>query len=137
MVLLATPIGKAVWLTFLLGFALHVLKRADASSRSRISGVRSIGHFLGLNWAVILIRLAIGVGLFEMLWNNPKFFGDQLGASWIEKLPFGWGFALTIGYCQDSLVDWLCSKVPALQKEVPKFKADEAAPAADVAAGSG
>jgi hypothetical protein len=138
LVLFAATIGKAVWVTFALGVLLHILKRADTSAKSKLSGIRSIGHFLEWNWIALLIRAALGVALFEMLWTNPKFFGDEFQVPWLERLPFGWGFALMIGFFQDSIVDWVFSKIPFLQKELPKIAdAVDGPVTSGAAAGSG
>jgi hypothetical protein len=114
-------INFGIWAAYMIGQLLHVLKRADMSVKSKISGVASIRQFLSLNWIAIVIRLGAGAALYELVWRNPKVIGALLGVSWLEQLPMGWAVAFLFGLLSDLLVDWLTAKVPALQNEIPKF----------------
>jgi hypothetical protein len=113
-----------IWALYLLGQVLHVLKRAGMAVRSRSNSIHSRIEFIAFYWDALLVRLMLCAGLFAALLTNPrgltKLLG-MLGAGINADISVDTGTALVFGYFADSVLDWLVSKIPMLQKELPAW----------------
>ena len=113
-----------IWALYLVGQILHVLKRAGMAVRSKSNALRSRVAFIAFCWDALLVRLVLCAGLFAALLTNPhgltKLFG-MLGAGINADITVDPGTALILGYFADSVLDWLVSKIPMLQKELPTW----------------
>lgn len=114
----------AIWTLYLLGQLVHIQKRAGMAVRSKSNRIRSRVEFIAFNWDVLLVRVALCAGLFWVLLTNPRgltriflLFGAEIPADISVDL----GTALIFGYFADSVLDWIVSKIPWLQKELPAW----------------
>ena len=111
-----------IWALYLLGQFLHILKRAGMAVRSKSNSIRSRVAFITFSWDVLLVRVVLCAGLFAALLTNPhgvtKLIG-MLGTGIPVDISVDSGTALIFGYFADSVLDWLVSKIPMLQKELP------------------
>ncbi|HWQ03151.1 MAG TPA: hypothetical protein VNL38_01605 [Candidatus Nitrosotenuis sp.] len=110
-----------LWLCFALGQAVHILKRAGMAVRSKKNPLRTRREFLRRHGDAIAVRAALCSALFWLLKQRPELLAQfllALGAPPME-LPLTGATALIFGYCADSLLDWLVSRVPSLQKDWP------------------
>lgn len=111
-----------IWTLYLLGQIVHILKRASMAVRSKSNSIHSRFEFIAFYWDVLLVRVVLCAGLFWVLLTNPrgltKLFA-MLGAGFTADIPVDLGTALIFGYFADSVLDWLFSKIPMLQKELP------------------
>jgi len=115
------PHVAAIWLLFLLGQFVHVLKRAGMALRGK-NGITSRGQYVAHYWDGLLIRLVLSCGLFLILLKNPKGLVTLLGKfgiTGVGDISVDVGTALVLGYCMDSVLDWLVMKIPALGRELP------------------
>jgi hypothetical protein len=113
-----------IWALYLLGQLLHVLKRAGMAVRSKSNSIRSRVEFIVFSWDALLVRVVLCAGLFAALLTNPhgltRLFA-LLGAGITADIFVDPGTALIFGYFADSVLDWLVSKIPMLQKELPAW----------------
>ncbi len=114
----------ALWTLYLLGQFVHMLKRAGMAVRSKSNRIASRVEFIAFNWDALLIRVVLCAGLFWVLLTNPRgltriimLFGANVAADFSIDL----GSSLIFGYFADSILDWMVSKVPLLQKELPAW----------------
>ena len=113
-----------IWLFYLLGQLLHVLKRASMAIRSKSNSLRSRAAYIAFCWDALLVRLVLCAGLFAALLTNPRAVTkllSGLGVSISADIPMDPGTALIFGYFADSVLDWLVSKIPMLQKDLPAW----------------
>jgi hypothetical protein len=111
----------SLWLCFALGQATHILKRAGMAVRSPQNALRTRREYLRLHWDVLAVRALLSAALFWLLEGRPDLLAALpaiFGAPPAE-LPLTGATALILGYFADSVMDWLVSRVPALQKELP------------------
>ncbi len=114
----------AVWLLYLLGQFVHMLKRAGMAVRSKSNRIRSRFEFIAFNWDALLIRVVLCAGLFWVLLTNPRGLTrilSLLGSDLTVDVSVDLGTALIFGYFADSVLDWMVSKIPFLQKELPEW----------------
>ncbi|MBI1750474.1 MAG: hypothetical protein HY234_03650 [Acidobacteria bacterium] len=111
-----------IWMLYLLGQFVHILKRAGMAVRSKRNSIHSRIVFIAFYWDALLVRIVLCAGLFWVLQTNPRgltnlfaLLGVNIGADISVDL----GSALIFGYFADSVLDWLVSKIPILQKELP------------------
>ncbi len=113
-----------IWALYLLGQLLHVLKRAGMAVRSNSNSIRSRMEFIAFSWDALLVRIVLCAGLFAALLTNPHGLTKllaQIGAGITADISIDPGTALIFGYFADSVLDWLVSKIPMLQKELPAW----------------
>ncbi len=111
-----------IWALYLLGQFLHVLKRAGMAVRSKSNSIRSRIEFIAFSWDALLVRVVLCAGLLAALLTNPRGLTKlmaMLGAGITADISVDPGTALIFGYFADSVLDWLVSKIPMLQKELP------------------
>ena len=114
-----------MWGAYLLGQLLHSLKRASVSASSSISGTKSIAAFYKLNWVAISVRLVLMCAAVSYAHGHPDMITKLLSFAGVHlpfDLPFTNSTVVIYGYFGDSTLDWVLSKIPALQKEVPVVK---------------
>ena len=117
-------ITAAIWVLYLLGQFVHILKRAGMAVRSKSNCIRSRIEFIAFNWDVLLIRVVLCAGLFWVLVTNPRGLTRifmLLGAGITADISVDFGTALIFGYFADSILDWVVSRIPFLQKELPAW----------------
>ena len=113
-----------LWVLFLAGQVLHILKRAEFAVRSVANPTKSRLDFLRRNWMAVAVRVALGAAVFAFLATDKVPLGQLLtlvGITVSAPIPLGYGASFVYGYCADSVLDWLCEKVPRLGKEIPPF----------------
>jgi hypothetical protein len=113
-----------LWTLFVFGQSLHILKRAGMAVRSKTNSIRSRVEFVAFCWEALLVRLVLCSGLFAALQTNPHGLTKLLtliGVQISAEIPVDPGTALIFGYFADSVLDWLVSKIPVLQKELPTW----------------
>jgi hypothetical protein len=111
-----------LWLLFLLGHTLHVLKRASLSKQSALSGTRTRLDWLRANAVNLAIRLLVNGVAFSYWITHPQVgvrFASAFGIPLDLSLAPSPAAAAMFGLAGDTLVDWAAAKVPALQKEIP------------------
>jgi hypothetical protein len=113
-----------IWALYLLGQLLHILKRAGMAVRSKSNSIRSRIEFIEFSWDALVVRIVLCAGLFAALLTNPhgltRLFA-LFGAGITVDIFVDPGTALIFGYFADSVLDWLVSKIPMLQKELPTW----------------
>ncbi len=112
----------AIWVLYLLGQFVHMLKRAGMAVRSKSNRIRSRIEFIAFNWDALLVRVVLCAGLFWVLLTNPRSLTrilNLLGSDLTADVSIDFGTALIFGYFADSVLDWVVSKIPSLQKELP------------------
>ncbi|MCL5287870.1 MAG: hypothetical protein M1453_07755 [Acidobacteria bacterium] len=113
-----------IWALYLLGQILHVLKRAGMAVRSKSNSIRSRWEFVVFFWDALLVRVLLCAGLFAALLADPSGLTKllaSLGSGVTADITVNPGTALIFGYFADSVLDWLVSKIPMLQKELPAW----------------
>lgn len=113
-----------LWTLFVLGQALHVMKRAGMAVRSKANSIQSRVQFVAFCWEAVLVRLVLCSGLFAALQTNPHGLTKLLnlvGVAASVDISVDPGTALIIGYFADSVLDWLVSRIPLLQKDLPAW----------------
>jgi hypothetical protein len=121
------PENAHLWTLFAAGHGLHVLKRANLSSASRISGTRSSGEWLRTNALALAIRFLVNAATFSYWLAHPGVATHLLGSVGVPvnlTLEPSHATAALFGLSGDSLVDWATAKVPLLQKEIPAINAE-------------
>ncbi len=113
-----------LWLSFIIGQVLNILRRANLVGTSRSNPLDTWG-FIARNWVLLLIRGVLGAALWALLSHNPSVLTDILGH-------FGWEVNLTIplvpmcavafGITVDIFLDWGLEKVPFFKSELPQFR---------------
>ncbi|HEV8384005.1 MAG TPA: hypothetical protein VGQ11_03970 [Candidatus Acidoferrales bacterium] len=114
----------ALWTLYLSGQLVHVLKRAGMAVRSKSNRIGSRREFIAFNWDALLVRVVLCAGLFWVLLTNPRGLTRifmALGTNFTADVSIDLGSALILGYFADSILDWMVSKVPWLQKELPAW----------------
>lgn len=124
-----------LFLCYFLGFALHVLKRANLSAKSPVSQGTRMMEFLTRNWVPIVIRFAacmmIFAGWIEGVADKVlPMVGLQMLMGHLpvptETTFFNLAAACSIGLFSDWGVDWLiASRFPSAQKELPSIPEGE------------
>ncbi len=90
--------------------------------RSKSNCIHSRRAFIAFYWDALLVRVALCTGLFWVLLTNPRGVArilSLLGVNIAADISVDFGTALIFGYFADSVLDWLVSKIPFLQKELP------------------
>jgi hypothetical protein len=115
------PPTWTLWLCFALGQAVHILKRAGMAVRSPHNALRTRREYLRLRWDALAVRAVLCAALFWLVMNRPELLAALLAALGARsaELPITGATSLIFGYFADSVLDWLVSHVPALQKELP------------------
>ncbi|MGA3294332.1 MAG: hypothetical protein ABSE45_10175 [Candidatus Acidiferrales bacterium] len=116
------PEHAHLWVLFIAGHGLHVLKRASLSAQSRISGTKSRLDWLRTNALNLALRLFVNGAAFSYWMAHPDAATHLIGAVGIPAnltLEPGSATAAMFGLSADSMVDWAAAKVPFLQKEIP------------------
>ena len=116
------PENIHLWALFTAGHALHVLKRANLSVQSRISGTKSRTQWLHVNALNLAIRFFVNAAAFSYWMAHPNaatHFAGAIGVPMDLTLEPGHATAALFGLSGDSMVDWAVAKVPSLQKEIP------------------
>jgi hypothetical protein len=132
-----------LWLFYLAGQALNILKHAQMSSSSSLSGVRSIEEWIWANRIGLAVRVFLATALLLWWSGNPTFLNSVLSHFGITigfELPLTKATAGVYGFFSDAILDFVLAKIPGFQKEVPPLNAAVAAAkqnAADVAAVKG
>lgn len=107
-------------LLFAVGMLLHVLKRANyAVMGKRFPSMRAWFQFY---WVNLLIRSFFQMLIFFAAATEPDFLRslmEKFGMTMAIELPVTLLTAPAFGYFGDSVLDWVTSKVPFLQKEIP------------------
>jgi hypothetical protein len=114
--------AASLWLMFLAGQGVHILKRAGMCVRSPANAVTSRRQFVRLHWDALLIRGALCAGIFAVALDEPALLSRLAGAMGVSadlSLRMNPGTSLVFGYFADSVLDWLASHIPVLQREVP------------------
>lgn len=120
----AHPNSAAVWTLYLLGQLIHILKRAGMAVRSKSNRISSRLEYVALHWDALLVRVVLCAGLFWVFLTDPQSVTRVLvllGAGLTADLPVDGGSALIFGYFADSVLDWIVSKIPLLQKDLPAW----------------
>ena len=116
------PESTHLWLLFLAGHTLHVLKRAGLSVQSNISGTQSRLQWLRTNAVNLAIRLFVNAAAFSY-WlahpDAPTQLTRALNVPFDSTIAPCNAAAAMFGLCGDTLVDWAAAKIPFLQKEIP------------------
>ena len=117
-------ITAGIWALYLLGQLVHILKRAGMAVRSKSNSIHTRFEFIAFQWDVLLVRIVLCAALFWVLLTNPhgltRIF-RLVGADVPLDISVDLGTALILGYFADSVLDWLVSKIPMLQKELPAW----------------
>lgn len=121
-----------LYLIFLAGQILYILKRADMAVKSKTHPVKSKGEFIADNWVPLLIRVSFE-SIFFWVWRHVSFavitgwlhltaiIPDAAAAAYTSP----WG-AFALGFSADCLLDWASTspKVPQvirnwISEEIP------------------
>lgn len=116
------PENFHLWALFAGGHALHVLKRASLSAKSRLSGTKTRLEWLQTNALNLSIRFFVNAAAFSYWMAHPNVATHVVGAIGVPvnlTLEPGHATAALFGLSGDSMVDWAAAKVPFLQKEIP------------------
>jgi len=111
-----------IWALYLVGQFLHILKRSGMAVRSKSNSIRTRMEFIVFSWDALFVRVVLCAGLFAAFLTNPSGLTKLmaiLGAGIAANISVDPGTALIFGYFADSMLDWLVSKIPMLQKELP------------------
>jgi len=113
------------WLNYLLGAIIHILVRGRSASQSK--GYKTIDIWIRTYWVVLLARTILGGGLFALWVTGKGQVAAAMGAKLlgleftIPNIPVNGPTAFFFGYFVDSILDWLCNKVPFLRREIPQL----------------
>jgi len=113
-----------IWLLYASGQMVHILKRAGMAVRSRTNSIHSRLEFILFFWDSLLVRVVLCVGLFWVVLSNPRALAALLSLVGVDlaiEVPVSRGTALIFGYFADSILDWLVSKIPWLERELPSW----------------
>ncbi|MGA2475560.1 MAG: hypothetical protein ABSF73_02960 [Terriglobia bacterium] len=106
-----------LYLAFVGGEILHVLKRASLAAQSTTNHY-TILSYIKFNWPVFLVRGALGLVLFSLWLHSPailSFLGLTVPTAFPETKAVAFGF----GYFADSFLDYVGQKIPWWGREVP------------------
>lgn len=118
-----------LWLWFLIGMSLYMLKRAYFLVKGPNPVATTYTQFVQVCWIPLLIRAAFDSGIF---WAC---FTPQLVSAGLEYMgwtSFAWAVsvitqfgvcALFFGYSADSIVDFVITKVPFIRDVLPQMPA--------------
>lgn len=116
-----------LWLLFAAGQTAHILKRASMAVRSKTNSIRSRREYFVFCWDILLIRIALCSSLFCWALYRPDFIRhlvELLGVNLQVDFRIDTGTALVVGYFADSILDWMVSRIPLLQRELPPVSDD-------------
>ena len=115
------PAALELWIFFIVGQLINILKRAGFAVRGP-NAVASRKQYLLLNWDVLLVRGVVGAVIFwtwasypNLLTQVAKHFGYDYNLTIPVVPPVAFGFGLAL----DVILDWFADKVPALKRELP------------------
>jgi hypothetical protein len=111
-----------LWLFFVLGQLLYILKRAYFSVQGPDHDVNSYAEFVRKYWASLLFRAASGAALFWVFAFYPDLFTKLVGYVGLNinlTLPTVPPVAFFLGLTSDVALDLISSKVPWLQGQIP------------------
>lgn len=104
-----------VWIAYLIGQVLHILKRAQLSSWNPATPGDSIRAFLRANWVDVLIRFTLCTAGFIVWASQPQFVEvvlEKFGASdWLNILQVNVLTAMAYGFAADSVFDYVLAAV--------------------------
>jgi len=110
-----------LYVLFLLGAAMHVLKRLSMTKLGKLA-------YLKAYWLNLVVRVFLGALGYALWQANPQVIQAYLPAWAKDVLPTGHVSAMLLGYFLDSGLDLLASKVPGISGEIPALP-DNGAPA--------
>jgi hypothetical protein len=116
-----------LWMLFLAGHGLHVVKRASLSAKSPLSGIDTRLGWLRAHALNLGIRLFVNAAAFSYWIAHPAIATHAISAMGLPvnlTLEPGHAAAAMFGLTGDSMVDWAAAKVPFLQKEIPPATQD-------------
>lgn len=106
-----------LYLAFIGGEILHVLRMADLARQSTANG-HTFWSYLSSCWLTIVVRGALGFALFSIWLTSPELF-SLVGLNVPLAFPAYKAVALLAGYCADSGLDWVAQKFPWAGRQVP------------------
>ncbi len=109
------------WLFYLIGQLVHLLKRMNQDVQSPAVRLNTYKQFWYVNWPNVIIRVflcSVGFLLWAEDGANAAKVLNSAGIS-LPQLPLTHATAAIYGFFSDSLVDWVMSKFPQLQKDLP------------------
>ena len=120
-----------VWLWFILGQVLNILRQAKLVAQSRSNPISSPWKWIHRNWVGLLVREAFAIGFWLVLVHQ------NAGPAIIESLKPGWGqyarvfvdipfLALPFGIVFSIAADERLESSPNIKKHLPKFEDSEA-----------
>ncbi|MGB0036508.1 MAG: hypothetical protein WBP79_13645 [Candidatus Acidiferrales bacterium] len=121
------PESAHLWALFVAGHGLHVVKRANLSAKSRLSGTKSCVEWLRTNALNLTIRFFVNAVAFSYWIAHPDagtHIVSSLGVPMNLTFEPGHATAAMFGLSGDSMVDWAAAKVPFLQKEIPAINGE-------------
>ena len=121
---------------FLLGWAIHIMKKSDLTKRSELTPWDNLIGFLQWNWVALTVRFFLSVLGFILWFQDPaavqKIFvilasyladGSALKDTLQQvNFPLNAFSAGLYGYLADSLLDWLAARVPGLKPDLPSVE---------------
>ena len=116
------PENAHLWVLFVAGHGLHVLKRASLSAQSNLSGTKSVSEWIRTNALALVIRLFVNSAAFSYWIAHPSAATHAIASAGFPvnlTLEPGHATAALFGLSGDSMMDWAAAKVPFLQKEIP------------------
>jgi|HubBroStandDraft_6_1064221.scaffolds.fasta_scaffold1500834_1 hypothetical protein len=116
-----------LYIPFLLGQWLFILKRMGMAVRSKTNPIRTRREYLYRNWDLLTVRMALELGIFYMWrYNDLTGFINNHSSIHIDYvIPQGKIVALLLGYCADSGLDWILTVIPFFQKMFPDLAPPE------------
>lgn len=113
----------ALWVFFVFGQLLYMLKRAYYAVSAKENPVNSYGSFFAKFWIVLLIRAAAGAVIFWTFASYPDAFtkaAQLFGLTWNLNVPLIPPLAFFAGLGIDVLLDLATAKSKWIQKLIPK-----------------
>jgi hypothetical protein len=114
------------WLLFVVGLAMHMLKRMDYALHNKANPINSTKDFLKFYWRSIVIRTGLNLAFFGAL-KNPigmAKLAPLSGMSIPVEIFYVGGAVVIFGYFADSAADWALGKIPGMKKEIPWLPGD-------------
>jgi hypothetical protein len=114
------PAKLGLWACFMLGMGVYILIRASLAVRAKTNPLKSRSEFFYLSWDIILFRGIIEAMLFWTFASYPEVLipsAETWGFGWIQKIPTTVPpVVFFIGLAIDGVFDFICSKIPKLNR---------------------
>lgn len=115
-----------LWICFILGQLLYILKRAyysvNGPNTPVTEKINTYKMFLISYWIPLFVRGVLGVFIFWVVMFYPDLFTkitQYLGLNINLTIPKVPPVAFLLGLGSDFILDWIVSKVPFLQGTIP------------------